>query len=87
MIDREVSVHPDNETAIHEDVVKVAMLLFAGYIDAATAMSESSGGGGSAPDSGWGRDKDDDEEWARRCAQMATRMSTPKPKYGYKRGR
>ena len=87
LIDREVSVHPDNETATHEDVVKVAMLLFAGYIDAATAMSESSGGGGSAPDSGWGRDKDDDEEWARRCAQMATRMSTPKPKYGYKRGR
>ena len=30
LIDREVSVHPDNETATHEDVVKVAMLLFAG---------------------------------------------------------
>ena len=87
LIDREVAVNPDNDTATHEDVVKVAMLLFMDYVDAATAMSESCGGGGSAPESGWGRDKDDDEEWARRCAHMATRMSTPKPKIGYKKGR
>ncbi len=33
---------------------KCAMLLFAGYIDAATSMSESCGGG-STPSSSWGR--------------------------------
>ena len=45
--------------------------LFAEYLDGATSMAASSGGGGSDM-SGWGKDKDEDErEWARRCAQMA----------------
>lgn len=58
------------------DMQKTAMLLFAGYIDAATAMSESHGGGSSSPSSGWGHNKDEDErEWARRCARMAMEMS------------
>ena len=61
------------------EIQKTAVLLFAGYIDAATAMSESHGGGGSAPSSDWGRDKDEDErEWARRCARMAMEMSRPR---------
>ncbi len=61
------------------DMQKTAMLLFAGYVDAATSLSESHGGGGSAPSSGWGRDKDEDEhEWARRCARMAMEMSKPR---------
>ena len=61
------------------DMQKTAMLLFAGYVDAATSMAESHGGGGSAPSSGWGRDKDDNEcEWARRCARMAMEMSRPR---------
>ena len=60
------------------DMQKTALLLFAGYVDAATTMAESHGGGGSAPSSGWGRDKDEDErEWARRCARMAMEMSRP----------
>ena len=61
------------------DMQKTAMLLFAGYVDAATSMAESHGGGGSVPSSGWGRDKDEDErEWARRCAHMAMEMSRPR---------
>ncbi len=60
------------------DMQKTAVLLFAGYVDAATTLSESHGGGGSAPSSGWDRDKDEDEhEWARRCACMAMEMSKP----------
>lgn len=60
------------------DMQKTAVLLFAGYVDAATTISESHGGGGSAPSSGWGRDKDEDEcEWARRCARMAMEMNRP----------
>ena len=35
----------DNEIATIENIFHVAMLLFVGYIDAATSMSESCGGG------------------------------------------
>lgn len=74
------------ETA--ENIANVAMLLFVGYIDAATSMSESCGGGGSAPTSDWGKDKDDDWEWAKRCARMAHSMvTTPKPRIRRGRGR
>lgn len=67
------------------DMQKTAVLLFAGYVDAAISMVESHGGGGSAPSSGWGRDKDEDErEWARRCARMAMEMNRPR-KRGWKR--
>ena len=43
----EVQIPEDNEIATTENVDHVAMLLFAGSIDAATSMSESCGGGGS----------------------------------------
>ena len=67
------------------DMQKTAMLLFAGYVDAATSMAESHGGGGSTPSSGWGRDKDEDErKWARRCARMAMEMNRPRRR-GWKR--
>ena len=57
-----------------EEIRHTALLLFVGYLDAATSMAASSGGGGSNT-SGWGRDKDEDElEWARRCARMANSM-------------
>ena len=61
------------------EMQEIAILLFAGYIDAATSMAESHGGGGSTPSSGWGRDKDEDErEWVRRCARMAMEMIRPR---------
>lgn len=56
-----------------EEIQHTALLLFAGYLDAATSMATSSGGGSET--GGWGRDKDEDElEWARRCARMANSM-------------
>ena len=80
----EAQVPEDNDTATVEIVAYTAMLLFAGYIDAATSMSEScGGGGGSAPESGWGKDKDEDEDeraHARRCLKMAHSMCKPKPR-------
>ena len=77
----EVQIPEDNDIATTENVAHVAMLLFAGYIDAATSMSESCGGGGSTPSSGWGK-KDDEDDWkfAHRCAQMAHTMCKPKPR-------
>ena len=56
-----------------EEIQHTALLLFAGYLDAATSMATSSGGGSDT--GGWERDKDEDElEWARRCARMANSM-------------
>ena len=77
----EVQIPEDNDIATTENVAHVAILLFAGYIDAATSMSESCGGGGSVPSSGWGK-KDDEDDWkfAHRCAQMAYSMCKPKPR-------
>ena len=76
----EAQVPDGNDTATVENVAHTAMLLFVGYIDAATSMSEScGGGGGSAPESGWGKKDDEDERtYARRCLQMAHSMYKPK---------
>ncbi len=75
-LDNNIEV-PENSNATHEDILKVAMLLFLNYIDAATQMSESFGGGGGTG-TGWGKDKDEDEqEWARRCAKMASWLCKP----------
>jgi hypothetical protein len=66
-----------DEEVKQTNLFKVAALLFAGYLDAATSMAASSGGGGS-PGSGWGKDKDDDERnWAVRCAKMAKWLCKP----------
>ena len=75
-----------NEGVSRENVLNVAMLLFLNYVDAATAMSESCGGGGGTS-SDWGKDKDEDErEWARRCAQHAKWLCKPiKRSKGYGR--
>ena len=76
----------DNATA--GQITNVALLLFASYIDLATSMSESFGGGGTSPSSSWGKNDDEDWEWARRCALMAHSMvTTPKPKIRRGHGR
>ena len=84
----EAQVPEGNEIATIENISHVAMLLFVGYIDAATSVSEScGGGGGSAPESGWGKDKDEDERaFAHRCLQMAHSMCKPEARQrGYHR--
>ena len=71
-----------NEFATSDDLnvsnlAKVAALLFAEYIDAATSIA-SSGGGGGSPGTGWGKDKDEDgRNWALRCARMAKWLCKP----------
>lgn len=74
IIRQECSLEEVHPLAKIEEIQHTALLLFAGYLDAATSMASSSGGGGSDT-GGWGRDKDEDElEWARRCARMANNM-------------
>lgn len=74
IIRRDCSLEEAHPLAKIEEIQHTALLLFAGYLDAATSMATSSGGGGSDAGS-WGRDKDEDDlEWARRCARMANSM-------------
>ena len=84
---REARIPESNDVATIENVAHVAILLFVGYIDAATSLSEScGGGGGSTPDNGWGKKDDEDErQYAHRCVQMAHSMCKPKVKRGYHR--
>ena len=77
----EDAIEVPDESIPFENVLNVAMLLFMNYVDAATTVSESCGGGGSTP-SNWGKDKDEDErDWARRCAQHANWLCKPIRKY------
>ena len=72
------AVEPVNDsTEALENCIKTAILLFASYVDGATRIAESCGGGGS-PGSGWGRDKNEkDDDWARRCAKKASWLCKP----------
>ena len=66
-----------DESVPRETALNVAMLLFMNYVDAATSMSESCGGGGGTS-SGWCKDKDENEcDWARRCALLARWLCKP----------
>ena len=82
----EDAIEVPDESMPFENVLNVAILLFMNYVDAATTVSESCGGGGSTP-SNWGKDKDDDEcDWARRCVQHAKWLCKPiKRSKGYGR--
>lgn len=74
IIRQECSLEEAHPLAKIEEIQHTALLLFAGYLDAATSMAASSGGGGSDT-GGWGRDRDEDDlKWARRCARMANSM-------------
>jgi hypothetical protein len=69
----------DNTTANIEDAAKIAMLLFAEYVDGATTVADNCGGGGTSCDNNWGRNPDeDDKKWAFRCAQQASQMCKPR---------
>lgn len=80
---QDVSLPENNVFATINDLQQTAVLLFAGYLDAATQMSESTGGGGSTPD-GWGRNKDEDDwngqddahEWQAKCAALLSKEET-----------
>ena len=62
---------PYSSDSTLEQVQHTAMLLFLGYVDGATSLSQSCGGG-SSPGSGWGKDPNEDErQWARRCLKKA----------------
>lgn len=86
------SVTPLLDNAIFKDIAdnavqlaQVASYLFLGYLDKATQLSESCGGGG-GPGTGWGkRDDEDDEAFKRRCYLMGMKMMKPSKKQSLKR--
>ena len=58
---------------------RCAMLLALNYVKLATSYAESCGGGGVSNLSGWGRNKDeDDEQWWVRCIATASAMVKPR---------
>lgn len=60
------------------DIAAVAATLFLGYVEQATNYAHECGGGGGTPSTGWGRDKDEDEEaYKRRCCIMGRMMMRP----------
>lgn len=66
-------------------IASVATALFLGYMDKATDISESYGGGG-APGNGWGKkDDEDDLAFRRRCFFTAMHMMRPANKQQRKR--
>ena len=71
---KETEVPENNSSTSREHVLHTAMLLFCEYVDGATALSQSCGGG-SSPGTGWGKDpKEDDWLWARRCLKKAKEL-------------
>ena len=71
---KEAEVPENNAGTNREHVLHTAMLLFCEYVDGATALSQSCGGG-SHPGYGWGKDpKEDDWLWARRCLKKAKEL-------------
>jgi len=82
---KEAKVPENNSNTSREQVLHTAMLLFLGYVDGATSLSLSCGGG-SSPGSGWGKDpKEDDWMWARRCLKKSKELHE-RP-YTYRRHR
>lgn len=71
---KEAEVPENNSDTNRKHVLHTAMLLFCEYVDGATALSQSCGGG-SYPGYGWGKDpKEDDWLWARRCLKKAKEL-------------
>lgn len=58
-------------------LMHAAVLLFAGYVDAATTIVESHGGGGDIGNGWEKRDDEDERRWARRCTMMANWLFKP----------
>ena len=60
------------------EIAAVATALSLGYVQQAVTFAETHGGGGGNPESGWGRNpEDNDEDWRRRCFKMARAMMKP----------
>ena len=71
---KEAEVPENNSSTNREHVLHTAMLLFCEYVDGATALSQSCGGG-SSPGTGWGKGpKEDEWQWARRCLKKAKEL-------------
>ena len=60
------------------EIIAVTAALYMGSIEQAIYFAQTRGGGGSSPDSGWGRHPDEDDESFRgRCFHMARMMMRP----------
>ena len=83
VINDTIRLDAENTFATIEGLQQTALLLFANYLNAATEIAATQGGGGGGSDLKWGRDKDEDElSWAHRCAVQANKFCRSRKKIG-----
>lgn len=74
------------EISNSDEMVRTAVSLFIGVLLPPEARNVGTGGGGSDSDLPWGHNpKEDEIEWARRCAQMAKQITRPQQRTKFRR--
>ena len=82
------SVVPDNTLRTEpEHILQTAILLFANFVDGATAIADNCGGAGSSATDDWGKKKldEDDMAFAKRCLARARQLHVRPPRRGWHR--
>ena len=70
-----------------EHILQTAILLFANFIDGATAIADNCGGAGSSATDDWGRKKQDEDDmaFAKRCLARAQQLHVRPLRRGWRR--
>ena len=82
------SVVPDNTLRTEpEHILQTAILLFANFVDGATAIADNCGGAGSSATDDWGKKKQDEDDmaFAKRCLARARQLHVCPPRRGWHR--
>ena len=85
---KENAVVPENTLWTEpEHILQTAILLFANFVDGATAIADNCGGAGSSATDDWGKKKrdEDDMAFAKRCLAHARQLHVRPPRRGWHR--
>ena len=85
---KENAVVPENTLRTEpEHILQTAILLFANFVDGATAIADNCGGAGSSATDDWGKKKQDEDDmaFAKRCLARAQQLHVRPPRRGWHR--
>jgi len=85
---KENAVVPENTLRTEpEHILQTSILLFANFVDGATAIADNCGGAGSSATDDWGRKKQDEDDmaFAKRCLARAQQLHVRPPRRGWHR--
>ena len=85
---KENAVVPENTLRTEpEHILKTSILLFANFVDGATAIADNCGGAGSSATDDWGKKKQDEDDmaFAKRCLTRARQLHVRPPRRGWRR--